>query len=156
VLEVHGQSDFREFLLNAPAADANYALVQSHGHMAKSLDQLQPDAVFLPGWADRCALAALRWCQATGTPAIAMSESTRFDSIADHETDPGRPVKRRWWREAVKRRIVPQFSAALVGGTPHREYIIELGLAPDRVFDGYDAVDNEHFARGADAACEPS
>jgi glycosyltransferase involved in cell wall biosynthesis len=81
-----------------------------------------------------------------------MSESTRHDSIGDRDADPGRPVRRPWWREAVKRRLVRQFSAALVGGTPHRDYVVQLGLPPERVFDGYDVVDNDYFAAGADAA----
>jgi glycosyltransferase involved in cell wall biosynthesis len=152
VLEVHGESDFREFRLDAPATGANYAVVRADGPVPQALDRLAPGVVFLPGWGDRHTLAGLRWCQRSGTPAVAMSESTRHDSIGDRDPDPGRPVRRPWWREAVKRRLVRQFSAALVGGTPHREYVVELGLPPDRVFDGYDVVDNDYFAAGADAA----
>ncbi len=54
------------------------------------------------------------------------------------------------WKEAVKRRIVQQFDAALCGGIPHRSYLEELGMLPDRIFDGCDVVDNEYFEQGAD------
>jgi len=54
-------------------------------------------------------------------------------------------------REAVKRRIVGQFSARW--SAARRTGIrVELGMAPDRVFDGYDVVDNDYYAASADAA----
>jgi glycosyltransferase involved in cell wall biosynthesis len=152
VVEVHGESDFREFRLDGPVAASNYSVVKAGGRVAETLERLRPGVAFLPGWGDRFALAGLRWCQRTRTPAVVMSESTRHDSIGDRDADPGRPVRRPWWREAVKQRLVRQFSAALVGGTPHRDYVVELGLPPGRVFDGYDVVDNDYFAAGADAA----
>jgi len=63
-----------------------------------------------------------------------MSESTRQD-------DP-----RTWWKEAIKRQIVDIYSAALVGGQRHVEYLVELGMPRDRIFIGYDVVDNAYFA----------
>jgi glycosyltransferase involved in cell wall biosynthesis len=53
---------------------------------------------------------------------------------------------RRAWREAVKRRIAGLSSAGLVGGETHVEYLAALGMPRDRVFLGYDAVDNGYFA----------
>jgi glycosyltransferase involved in cell wall biosynthesis len=149
VVEIHGRSAYPEFKYN-PGAEAKYAVVPMAGSIVAALEKLRPGVVFLPGWADRTALAGLRWCLRTGTPAVVFSESTKADATPD-ERRPGRGG-RAWWREATKRRIVPQFSAALVGGAPHREYAVELGMAPERVFDGYDVVDNEYFAAGADAA----
>ena len=52
-----------------------------------------------------------------------------------------------WWKEAMKRRMVDLFSAALVGGQPHVEYLVELGMPRKRVFIGYDVVDNDYFGR---------
>jgi glycosyltransferase involved in cell wall biosynthesis len=152
ILEIHDRPGFAEFRY-VPGADAKYGVERVRDSISASLDRLRPSVLFLNGWMDRGALAGLRWCQRTGTPAVVMSESTRHDSAPDDRLpDPGRPVRRAWWREAVKRRIVGQFSAALVGGTPHREYVVELGMPPDRVFDGYDVVDNRYFADGADDA----
>lgn len=151
VLEIHGQSAYPEFKYAAEAV--KYTIVPMAGPVSKALADLRPGVVFLPGWSDRHALAGLRWCQRTGIPAVVMSESTRANSIQDdRRPDPGRPVRRPRWRDAVKRRLVRQFSAALVGGSPHREYAIDLGVPSDRVFDGYDVVDNDHFAAAADVA----
>jgi glycosyltransferase involved in cell wall biosynthesis len=37
------------------------------------------------------------------------------------------------------------FHAALVGGTPQRRYFASLGLPQEKIFTGYDAVDNDYF-----------
>jgi 1,2-diacylglycerol 3-alpha-glucosyltransferase len=66
-----------------------------------------------------------------------MSESTYQDSVRT----PG--------VEYLKRQIVRRFDAALVGGRRQKEYSAFLGLPADRIFLGYDVVDNEFFARGA-------
>ena len=102
-----------------------------------ALEEAQPQAVAVPGWSDRGALASLSWCVQRGVPMIVMSESTRHDE------------RRVWWKEAVKRRLVGLFQAGLVGGRLHREYLTELGLEKERIGLGYDVVDNEHFRQGA-------
>jgi glycosyltransferase involved in cell wall biosynthesis len=107
---------------------------------SQALDALRPRAVAIPGWSEPFALAALRWCGKAGVPAVLMSESQAGDS------------KRTWRGEAVKRRLVGLFSAALAGGAPHASYLGQLGIPEDRIFLGYDVVDNEHFARGAEQA----
>ncbi len=42
-----------------------------------------------------------------------------------------------------------QFDAALVGGPAHRDYLVDLGMPPDRIALGYNAVDNDYFATRA-------
>ena len=108
--------------------------------LTAALDRERPGVVFVPGWGGSAQVAALRWCLATATPAVVMSESSAADG-------PAHPVKR--W---VKRQIAGRFGAALVGGTWHAEYAVSLGLPADKVFVGYDVVDNAHFAAGAAAA----
>jgi len=102
-----------------------------------ALDTVHPAAVVIPGWADSAALGALRWCVQNHVPAIIMSESTAWDD------------SRVWWKESVKRSIVGLCSTALVGGTPHADYIAGLGMPRERIFLGYDAVDNGYFAERA-------
>ena len=102
-----------------------------------ALQSCSPDAVAIPGWSDKGALAALRWCMETGTPPILMSESTALDE------------PRVGWREWIKGRIVRLCSMALVGGQRHVDYLIELGMPRDQIFTGYDVVDNEHFRQKA-------
>jgi 1,2-diacylglycerol 3-alpha-glucosyltransferase len=102
------------------------------------LEREEPDAVFIPGWSDPAALGALRWGLKSKTPVIIMSETTKADA------------DRSWSTEWVKKRIVGLCSAALVGGTPQLEYMEQLGMPSDRIFTGYDAVDNDYFARKVD------
>jgi glycosyltransferase involved in cell wall biosynthesis len=67
-----------------------------------------------------------------------MAESTPWDE------------RRVGWKEWIKRRIVRCASAALVGGSPHADYMHQLGMPTDRIFQGYDAVDNSYFAEHSD------
>jgi 1,2-diacylglycerol 3-alpha-glucosyltransferase len=103
-----------------------------------ALRRCAPSAVAIPGWSNNAAVAALRWCAGTGTPAILMSES----SWLDHNR-----VRVREW---IKRRIVALYSTALVGGRSHIDYLVQLGMPRDRVFTGYDVVDSEYFRRATD------
>ena len=102
-----------------------------------ALEKCRPDAVAIPGWWDNAAIAALSWCIKNAVPAILMSESTACDS------------PRVQWREYIKRRIVDLYSTALVGGQRHIDYLVELGMPGERIFTGYDVVDNHYFARRA-------
>ena len=108
--------------------------------MFETLDEIHPRSVAVTGWSEPDALAALEWCLRKSVPAILMSESQERDA------------PRSWWKERLKRAVVGAASAALVGGTPHAEYVAKLGLPAERVVPGYDVVDNDWFARGADAA----
>jgi glycosyltransferase involved in cell wall biosynthesis len=105
--------------------------------MRRALKQINPQAVVIPGWSFGDALSGLAWCIETRTPAVVMSESAEGDE------------RRTEWKEWVKRRIARICSAALVGGTPHEDYMKKLGMPPERIFRGYDAVDNNYFADGA-------
>jgi glycosyltransferase involved in cell wall biosynthesis len=61
-------------------------------------------------------------------------------------------ARRIWWKELVKRRRLRAASAALVGGQKQRDYLVKLGIARERIFFGYDVVDNAYFSRGASEA----
>lgn len=101
------------------------------------LDTLRPATVFLNGWADAWAFRALAWCLRRGVPAVVMSDSQERDE------------PRVGWKEAIKRRFVRCCQAAFVAGQRHEEYIRALGMPADRISIGYDVVDNEYFAVGA-------
>jgi glycosyltransferase involved in cell wall biosynthesis len=104
------------------------------------METVGPDAVAIPGWSSAGALAVLAWCRDTRTPAVLMSDSVRRD---------GRHIAGKEW---VKSRLVGLFSAAVVAGRPHVDYVVKLGIPPTHVFPGYDVVDNAHFKAGDDAA----
>jgi 1,2-diacylglycerol 3-alpha-glucosyltransferase len=100
-----------------------------------ALEQTNPDVVAVNGWNNFGSLIAANCCLRRGIPMVVMSESSRQDE------------PRTWWKEAIKRRIVGLYSTALVGGQRHVEYLVELGMPRERVFTGYDVVDNGYFAR---------
>jgi 1,2-diacylglycerol 3-alpha-glucosyltransferase len=106
--------------------------------IGSSLEALQPDVVAIPGWGFHVSRSALRWCRQRRIPTIVMSESKENDE------------PRVWWKEWLKSRLyVRQFNAALVGGQLHHDYLMGLGLPNDRIFRGYNAVDNAYFAQQA-------
>jgi glycosyltransferase involved in cell wall biosynthesis len=53
------------------------------------------------------------------------------------------------WKENLKRVLIRQFKSAICAGAVHKEYLEKLGLPADRIFLGYDVVDNEYFFRQA-------
>lgn len=103
--------------------------------LAGALASFDPEVVLVPGWSTRGALMALRWCRQRLIPAIVMSESTAWDH------------PRRWISERVKRSVVSHFSAGLVGGSAHQDYLVQLGMDASKLFRGYDVVDNDFFSR---------
>jgi glycosyltransferase involved in cell wall biosynthesis len=108
--------------------------------MRRALDRDQPDAAATAGYYRPETTAALGWARRAGRPAILMSESQAIDH------------RRSWWKETVKGWRVRRFSAALVGGPRHRDYLCGLGMPRDRITLGYNAVDNAAMARAAAAA----
>jgi glycosyltransferase involved in cell wall biosynthesis len=153
VLSIGGISGFREFRLREDAA-GSYRLRTLFPQdfyadlpprrvkiaLHAELQHLAPAVVLIQGWSESYSLAALDWCLKTQTPAIVTSESQITD------------FPRSAWKEHVKRRVIAGFRSALVGGKPHVEYLAQLGMPRERIFTGYDVVDNAHFASGADAA----
>jgi glycosyltransferase involved in cell wall biosynthesis len=48
-------------------------------------------------------------------------------------------------KEKIKKLIITSYQAALVGGNPHKRYLIKLGMPTDAIFLGYDVVGNDVF-----------
>ncbi len=107
--------------------------------LERTLDQFKPGVVVVPGWASPAAWGVMRWCLRNRTPMICMSESTAWDE------------PRVGWKEWIKKKLVGLFSSALVGGERHRDYLTKLGMPSERIFCGYDAVDNAFFHSRAEA-----
>ena len=102
-----------------------------------ALEQTNPDIVAVNGWNNFGSLITADCCVRHRIPMIVMSESALQDE------------PRTWWKEMIKRRIVDLYSAALVGGKRHVEYLVELGMPAERIFTGYDVVDNNYFCQRA-------
>lgn len=105
-----------------------------------TLDRLAPTVVCVNGWGMQSSRAMMSWCVSRRIPAVVMSESSSND------------MPRQPWKEWIKRRLLNVFSAAVVGGTNHIQYLRLLGFPAERIFTGYDVVDNEYFERSSDLA----
>lgn len=139
----NGQSEDKEefniITLFEKGMNSDSACMELTSKLNLALNSFLPQTVFIPGWSSRVAFVALDWCMRHRIPAIMMSESTEWDE------------ERNRWREFVKRRIINRCSAALVGGGSHKDYIRKLGMPDERIFLGYDAVDNKYFKDNAEA-----
>jgi 1,2-diacylglycerol 3-alpha-glucosyltransferase len=102
--------------------------------LRRQLEDTACDVLFINGWGDFGSAITIRICVENRIPCVLMSESTQWDG------------KRTLLKEWIKQRVVGCFSAALVGGTPHADYLQQLGLPKERIRLGYDAVDNQYFA----------
>ncbi len=97
------------------------------------LNQNNPDAIAISGYARPAMLIALLWCLYHRKTAILLSETTENDE------------PRSWWKEKIKKFLISKYQAALVGGNPHKRYLIKLGMPTDAIFLGYDVVGNDVF-----------
>ena len=124
-----------------PSADRSPSSTIAASLLPTCLDALKPDILAIPGWGFPISRTALAWCKRHRIQAILMSESKWDDE------------KRQWWKEQLKSWLyVRKYDAALVGGKQHRDYLIELGFPRNRIFLGYDAVNNDYFAQTANVA----
>lgn len=99
----------------------------------RTLNHLKPNIIAISGYFMPAMLCALLWCILHRKQAILFSESTEIDA------------PRFWWKELIKRLIITQYKAALVGGQPHQRYLIKLGMQEEAIFFCYDVVGNESF-----------
>jgi glycosyltransferase involved in cell wall biosynthesis len=116
----------------------NQTLRELARRFTQTMRQIRPEVLLVPGWSSPLALISLNWCCRNRIPAVLMSESTAWDK------------KRGAAKEWIKQRVVALFSTALAGGTPQLDYLKKLGMPTERVFLGYDAVDNDYFRSACD------
>lgn len=136
--KVNGADGFDRVTLFSGTALSGLNAGQVHRRVAEVLGQIQPRVVVIPGWYDRCSLAALRWCASKEIPVVVMSETTAWDE------------RRSRWKEWMKGQVVRLCSTGLVGGSAHAQYLEELGIPRQDIFFGYDVVDNDYFAARAE------
>jgi len=128
---------YHKISLFSEAADEYPASRRRREAFCWALEQANPDVVAVNGWNNFGSLAAARCCMEQGIPMVVMSESARGDE------------PRTWRKEIIKRRIVDLYAAALVGGQRHVEYLVDLSMPRERIFTGYDVVDNAYFEQRA-------
>ena len=102
-------------------------------HLYSTLAKSQSDIFVIAGYARPAMVAALFWCLWHGKPAILLSETKEDDA------------PRSWWIEKIKAWLITRYTSALVGGQPHKRYLIKLGMRPEAIFLGYNVVGNDTF-----------
>jgi glycosyltransferase involved in cell wall biosynthesis len=153
VYSLMNSADFDEFLSQAPDfqdtvrvfhGQARYSHAVHSGalwhRIQAELSTYRPSVVVVAGWSFPESLAAIAWARRSGARVALMSASQPHDAVRSR------------WRESIKRRVVSACDAALVAAGPHGDYAAHLGIPVTRIFFGYDAVDNDHFATGSDLA----
>lgn len=103
------------------------------------LRQLNLKAVLLPGYW-HWSLYLNAWSRLLGARTVVMTDAHLATT------------NRSWARERLKQMVMPRFGAGLASGRWSQRFLAHYGLPGDRVFLGYDAVDNDHFASAGDAA----
>lgn len=99
------------------------------------LVNLQPEVVAVSGWSMNYSIAAMQWCVENSVPIIMMSDSTYYD------------YPRIIWKEYIKKQILRIISSAIVAGRDHKDYLVKLGVPVNRIFLGYDVIDNQYFTK---------
>lgn len=102
------------------------------------------DCFLLPSYAPKQETALYLAAWRAGAKCIMMNESHALTERA------------RGWERSLKKFLLRGFDAALVGGAPQKRHFANLGLPSDKIFTGYDAVDNRTFRDGARQAREAS
>jgi 1,2-diacylglycerol 3-alpha-glucosyltransferase len=138
--EERGSTDFERHVIFPGRSFETITCVEMWHRIYDFLDVIEPNIIAVNGYSSPDSLALLLWCCVHQRQAILMSESKEDDA------------PRLRLKEWLKRRVIHRFSAALCGGTSHRNYLEQLGMDPEKIFLGYDAVDNRYFRQEATRA----
>jgi glycosyltransferase involved in cell wall biosynthesis len=106
--------------------------------VGRRLREQAPDAAIVTGWNAWPLLQALRACRAARVPVIVRGESNALR-------------RRRLWVRAIHRMFLTRFDAFLAIGSANRRFYLDNGVPADKIFVAPYFVDNERFARSADA-----
>jgi glycosyltransferase involved in cell wall biosynthesis len=103
----------------------------------RTFRELKIEVCFLPSYAPKQSLAALLAAKSLGIRTVMMNESHAGTARA------------RGVGAWVKRQLLGLFDSALVGGQPQKRHFTSLGMPSEKIFTGYDAVENDYFAAKA-------
>ncbi len=128
---------FRRWTLFPSDIGPHPSLVRMWRAISTTLGRIGPDVVVLAGYQEPSMLFGFAWAKMHRRPAIVMGESKADD------------YRREQWKELAKSFLVSRFDAALVGGNPQQDYFQSLGIPAEKIYLGYDVVDNAYFAQHA-------
>ena len=99
------------------------------------------DVVFVIGWSSKISRAVVSKAKYLGCRVVLMLEGQKKDR------------KRVFWKEAYKRfYFMRKVDAVFCGGKTHASYARWLGFSSEKIFTGYDAVDNRFWSNLATKA----
>lgn len=124
---------FRRYVAWPGDTFENLSALRKWQGMLSKLKQIKPDVVAINGYSDYDAWSALTWCKLYKRGAIIMSDTTL-------EWAP-----RFFYKESLKQLLVRRFNSALCAGKCSQGYLETLGMQPEAIFEGLDAIDNEYF-----------
>lgn len=125
--------------LNLGTLESSYPLFKLLKIVYPFIKELRPSVVFVPSYW-HWSLTINIFARLTGAKVVMMNET-------HGGTEKAKGIKK--W---IKKLIVSRFHGALIGGKPHARYFQELGIPEDRIFPGYDAIDNSYFTTKAQNA----
>lgn len=100
-----------------------------------ALRRASADVVLVPSYSPYPAWVMILWARIHGKICIMMNESNSWDNP--------KFFLKKW----VKKFLVSQFDAGVVGGTSCAEYMSKLGMKRECIEHGYDCVDVDFFQR---------
>lgn len=101
--------------------------------LIKALQEFRADVVFVNGYSAQEFRMVIEWAKKNMVKCYTFSETKKDD------------FSRLFIKEWFKKGIVRKLYGAICGGHLHKEYLMELGMPGNRIFPGYDAVDNDFF-----------
>lgn len=105
------------------------------------LRQVNPDVVLCGGYNYIASWQALHWTRRRQIPFLVWMESTQQDHRKGH-----------WIVERVKKKFLQQCNGVVVPGKSSFQYAATFGVASNTIFIAPNAVNNDLFCKGADAA----
>ncbi len=109
--------------------------------LRSTLSTLEPDSVVITGYSRPLMRTAAAWARANGACCVLASDTNLHDRQRSLLKEKAKSL---WIRRYV--------DAAFVAGTSSATYVQGLGVGRDRIWRGYDVVDNDYFATRAKLA----
>lgn len=106
------------------------------------LEESDPDVILIAGYYYPAMRAAARWALQHAKVSILFSDTQLVDKPRSLIKD----MVKGWW-------IQHHYDAAFAAGERAVAYLMRMGVSRERIWTGYDVVDNQVFAAGSAAVC---
>jgi glycosyltransferase involved in cell wall biosynthesis len=121
--------------LNSTATEESLPLFRLFRQIFSLLKRERVEIALVPSyWPAQC-LVVLLAARLAGVRCVMMNDSHAGTARATG------------FKRFVKKQLLRLFDSALLAGTPQKQHFIALGMAAEKVFLGYDVVDNEYFSQ---------